>query len=389
MKNRLLDFLASYGFACILLLFLFVLTLLGTLEQTQHGLYEVQRKYFESLFLVHWLFGAIPLPLPGVYLVLLLLALNLVLGGLVRIRKSTATVGVIVIHVGILVMLLAGFVKLKLSTDGHLTLFPQQASDEFESYFEWEVAIWDASQTRDARELVVPEEDFSDLSGERARTFDSAELPFRLTLSRFEKNALVLPKGPMWSSPYPTIDGYAVKPEAPSKEAEHNIASLFLKAVDKGGGPAREGILWGVESFPFVFNSGGKSWAVDLRHRRFRMPFEVRLDRFTHEVYPGTTIDKVFKSDVTVRDPDDRVEQNVKIEMNQPLRYRGLVLFQASWGPPDAKPGEPLFSTFAVVRNPSDQWPLISCIIIALGMIAAFTLKLAKYTWAQARARRA
>ena len=42
--------------------------------------------------------------------------------------------------------------------------------------------------------------------------------------------------------------------------------------------------------------------------------------------------------------------------MNEPLRDGGLVLYQASWGPVGrAGPATPLFSTFAVVRNPADQ----------------------------------
>ena len=29
------------------------------------------------------------------------------------------------------------------------------------------------------------------------------------------------------------------------------------------------------------------------------------------------------------------------------------------------------FSTFAVVRNPSDHWPLYSCIIVAVGLTSS------------------
>src|SRR5262245_2665252 len=133
--------LASFGFASILLLFLLLLTWLGTLEQVDSGLYDVQKKYFESIILVHdfgpydlrlpsfegggfrWThhpFGPIPFPLPGVYLLLALLLLNLVLGGLIRIRKSNRTWGIIVAHVGIVMMLVAGFVKFRYSVEGHL-----------------------------------------------------------------------------------------------------------------------------------------------------------------------------------------------------------------------------------------------------------------------------
>ena len=94
--KRLLDALwrasISFGTVCVLLIFLFLLTLFGTLEQVEDGLYAVQKKYFESWFLVHDL-GGVPIPLPGGVLCMGLVAWNLVAGGLVRIRQAGATVG--------------------------------------------------------------------------------------------------------------------------------------------------------------------------------------------------------------------------------------------------------------------------------------------------------
>jgi hypothetical protein len=86
---------------------------------------------------------------------------------------------------------------------------------------------------------------------------------------------------------------------------------------------------------------------------------------------------KEFSSDVTVTGPSST--RALKISMNQPLRDKGLVLYQASWGPSNARPGDRLFSTLAVVSNPSDQWPLWSCLVIAAGMLLHFTRKLVRH----------
>jgi hypothetical protein len=379
------DILGSYWLACTLLGFLFLLTYLGTLEETEHGLFEVQKKYFESLFLVHDLGGFLPIPLPGVYLVLILLAANLLVGGIICMRKNSSTVGVLVIHLGIAVMLAAGLVKLKLSDDGHLMLFEGQVSDEYTSYFDWEVAVWDASQTQDVKEWIVPGTDFADLEGEASRTFTAPDLPLKLVFSHFEKNGNALPKGPMWKADNPVIDGYSLKREPLEKEAEHNVAGIYVHATDAQGGNARDGILYGLERYPFTCAAGGKTWAIDLRHKRYKMPFSIRLAKFTHELHPRTPIAKVYMSDVVKE--EHGVQQSVKIQMNEPLRAEGLVLFQAGWGPEGAPAGTPLYSDFAVVRNPSDQWPLISCVIIGLGMVLTFGQKLARYMQAQAAER--
>ena len=63
------------------------------------------------------------------------------------------------------------------------------------------------------------------------------------------------------------------------------------------------------------------------------------------------------------------------------------MLFQASWGPSNARPGDPLFSVFSVVRNPSDKWPEISCWVIAAGMLLAFGQKLFGYVRSQKKKR--
>ena len=51
----------------------------------------------------------------------------------------------------------------------------------------------------------------------------------------------------------------------------------------------------------------------------------------------------------------------------------------------DARPGERMFSVFAVVRNPSDQWPLYACIVIAAGMLMHFGRKLLRYVRSEVR----
>ena len=75
----------------------------------------------------------------------------------------------------------------------------------------------------------------------------------------------------------------------------------------------------------------------------------------------------------------------MKIEMNRPLRDQGLVLYQASWGPANARPGTPLFSTLSVVRNPADQWPTWACLVIFLGLVIHFGRRLWIYVRRETR----
>ncbi|MFM7280701.1 MAG: hypothetical protein ACKO32_02875, partial [Planctomycetia bacterium] len=99
--QRIVDVFSSLWLSALLLSLLALLTWLGTLEQVDHGLYEVQKKYFESFFLFHHV-GPISIPLPGANLVMWILLVNIVLGGIVRLRKSKATIGVLTTHIGII-----------------------------------------------------------------------------------------------------------------------------------------------------------------------------------------------------------------------------------------------------------------------------------------------
>jgi len=373
--------LSSFGLTCVLLILLALLTWLGTLEQVNTGLYEVQKKYFESYFLLHQA-GPFTIPLPGANLVLCVLALNLFVGGLLRIRRNWRTAGVLAVHLGIVLLLVAAFVKYAFSNEGHLTLFEGQRSNAYQSYYRWEISIARALGGGNVHELLVPQEDFREATGARPVTLVSDELPFDLEVSHFMSNCQVMPKGPMFDVDVPVVDGFFLRPESPAKEAEQNVAGAYAAAVFPDGS-RREGILWGLDAAPWTVSHDGVDWTVDLRHERYPMPFTVALDVFTKANHPRTSMPSSFSSDVTVTEGTSA--RPVKIAMNEPLRDQGLVLYQASWGPSNARPGDPLFSTLSVVQNPADQLPFYACVVIAIGLVMHFSRKLLKYMRAEAR----
>jgi len=115
------------------------------------------------------------------------------------------------------------------------------------------------------------------------------------------------------------------------------------------------------------------------------MPFEVKLDKFTADFHPGTSRPEKFISDI--RRVENGQESELRIQMNEPMRYEGLTFFQASYGPPGAKPGEPMYSVFEVVKNPADKWPEYSLYVVAFGMLVTFLTKLGGHLGAASRKR--
>lgn len=361
----LLRVFSSLGLSCALLVLLGLLTWLGTLEQVHSGLYDVQRKYFESFVLLHDV-GPISIPLPGANLVLSLLALNLVVGGLVRIRKGSSTAGVLVVHVGILLLLGAAFVKHHASQDGRVTLYEGQSSSWFESDMRWEIAIRENLGDGTAREHVVAQEEFAHAAEGATVRIQAPDLPFTLEVLESMGN----------SRPQKGADGVQLRPVPREPEAARNIAGARVTLVDPRG-QRTDGLLWGAQDAPFSATAVGRLFDLELRRERYSLPFTLKLADFRKEDHPRSNMPKSFESDVAVAHAG--AERALTISMNEPLRADGLVVYQASWGPQGAGPGTALYSTFAVVRNPADSLPLIACIVIAVGLLTHFGRKLARH----------
>ena len=375
--------MGSFGVAVALLVLLLVLTFVGTFAQGRMSLYDVQRRYFDALIAVVDV-GPISIPLPGALLTLALLAVNLVVGGVVRLRRSRSTVGILVAHLGVLLLLAGGLVEALASDKGQMTLHEAggdvagaaSRSSTFESWTEWDLVV---AERRDGRrvEHVIPGERAESLDGGVLRA-TSPSLPFDVLVSSWVRNAR--PRRGVSSAD--GIHGWVIEALDPEREAERNVPMAAVTLAVRGGTAGPHGLVWGLEPFPWAVRVGDRTFEVALRHRSWALPFALRLDRFVHETHPGTRMDSRFSSYVTKI--EGGVEREIHITMNQPLRHRGYTFYQSGWGPADAPPGTPLFSTFSVVRNPADRAPILACLVIATGLLMHFGRKILLHARAQA-----
>ena len=377
--------LASFALSITVLAFLLLLTVIGTLEQTRESLFEVQKRYFESLYVIHYVAG-IPVPLPGVYLLLVVLCINLICGGIIRIRKSRMTAGVIVAHVGILAMVAGAAVEYTWSDKGHTTMAEGTVANEFVSYYDWEIAVAEAKDAGPVVEHVIPGAQFMNVRPGARATFSSPEIPFEIVVHDVRANCEPVPAGIPIAAGAPAVDGFALAEMPRNKEAEADTAGAYVSVVPKSGGAPVEGVLWARERFPLSVVVDGRRWTLDLAHRRFPLPFSVHLDEFRRAMHPGTGMAKAFESDVTKT--QNGATQKLKISMKQPLNKDGYKLFQSGFIEPSVGGGGRWWSTFSVVRNPADRVPLWSCIIITAGLLLHFSQKLARHVGTQTRSRK-
>jgi len=380
--KQLYRLFSSYGLAVVLFILLFFVILFGTFYQIDNGLFSAQKKYFESVYVLHRL-GPVVVPLPGGYTLLALFAITIV-AGMLRIRRSWDRAGLLLAHFGVLFMIGSSAITFHLSDRGHMRLYPKEESNEYSSYHDWNIEI--GKPASGAELFLIPDTQFKDLGAGQSRVFESAELPFEVTVSSFTPNGVpvrgdVVMKG----ADAPVVDGFRVFALPPEKEAETNVPAVYVTVTEKATGAKTEGILWGLDTEPLTVKSGDVFYTVGLDRKRFRAPFTVYLDDFKADFHPGTTMASAFEAYITKK--QNGAEEKIKIYMNHPLRHHGLTFFQASYGPPNAGPGDTLYTVFEVVRNPADQGPLIACIIVGIGLIIHFTQKLLGYMRAEGRRR--
>ena len=190
--QKAFDVLSGFGLATILLLLLGLLTWFATLEQIDKGLYATLNKYFhwKSLFLIPEVNGKIvPLPLPSGYWVGAVLLLNLILGGVIRIRKGWRHVGNLISHLGIIFMLVGAGVAHHFSERGNMAVWNGESSNTAEDYFEYVVELAEIKDGKAASIHVIRGKHLDDLSAGNNRLFRFPALPFDLEIGGYLKNA--------------------------------------------------------------------------------------------------------------------------------------------------------------------------------------------------------
>jgi hypothetical protein len=287
--------------------------------------------------------------------------------------------GVLIAHVSVVFLLLAGLVSLWFKQEGAVWITEGSRTNEFDSFHRSAIQIEKlAPAPADGKRvaLIVPDSDFADLKPSpgvgKSRTFTSDKLPFDLVVMNYFEHSAVRPAAP-GDAAGRVVDGYVLQelplndPET-GKPIEHErlMNGAYVKAVDKKTGAEQRGIVWRMEAAVWSVKIGDEIYGVSLGRRTYALPFTVQLDKFVQEVHPGTSQARKFASHVTVI-RDGREEQKL-ITMNEPLRYGGYAFFQSSFDAVAAQRGGPQSSMFQVASNPSDHWPLISLLAVMLGL---------------------
>jgi hypothetical protein len=371
--RQIRSILVSLRLTVVLLALSIVLVFWATLDQVHLGVWAVQQKFFHSLFVFVSL-GGVQVPVfPGGYVIGGLLLANLVLAHAYRFRAGWGKAGIWIAHGGLILLLVGELASGLLQRDFQMRLDNGQTRNFSESERRFELAIVDETDPGFDDVVAIPQSFLA-----RGTVVQNPKLPFRVVPREYYPNAAVRMRAQAPGAPAPVANRdigaqvVAQPLEMTYKEDEVNIpfASVELQGPDAPLG------VWSVSTelgAPQRFEYAGRKWRIALRPERHYQPFALTLEKFTHDVYPGTDIPKNFSSKVRIDLPGGGAPREVLIYMNNPLRYGGLTFYQAGFENNDQT------TVLQVVRNPSWLVPYIACSAITLGLVIQFLIHLAGF----------
>src|SRR5215470_17940677 len=368
MWRRLVDLLTSLQLTIICLAAAMVLIFAGTLAQVHLGIHEAQQRYFQSFF-VWWPPDSRGLGIPvfpGGYFIGAVLLVNFVAAHAKRFRWAGRKLGIHLTHAGLIIMLAGGLFTDLFAVESYMRLGVGDSRNYSEDARRIELAVIDTTDNGLDRVTAIPDNILR-----QSRSIDHWSLPFRIVVRSFYENSRVRILSEAGKGAQIVVQS---APRATGVD-EHDVTSAAIEIILKHSGTSLG--TWLVSDAlgtPQTFSCDGRNWMIALRAMRYYKPYSVALQKFTHERYAGTEIPKNFSSRVTLIDPERKVNRDVLIYMNHPLRYRGETFYQAGFQKDDQA------TILQVVHNPSFLAPYAACMIVAAGLLVQFGFHLVGFS---------
>ena len=112
-------------------------------------------------------------------------------------------------------------------------------------------------------------------------------------------------------------------------ENKTNIAALYAKLLDKKDGHSLGEYLFSQELKPQPIEVEGKTYAVELRFKRFYEPYSMHLDDVSMTPYEGTTRAHDYRSRLRLVDTATGHVRPLTLWMNHPARYHARLSIKA------------------------------------------------------------
>lgn len=387
--RSLLKPLASIRLTVILLSMSIFLVFAGTWAQIDLGIWTTLKTYFRAIVVQIPLQIFLPrdwnvpgwIPFPGGYVLGWALMFNLLAAHATRFKWKRSRAGILLIHVGLILLLVGEFSTAMLANEANMTIDEGQTINFTEDIRSVELAITDTSDPSNDRVIAIPHQRLR-----KGGRISDARLPFEIEVDSFFHNADIVQFDQLPANATIADRGTAVrysvsaieKPVASGVDQnEMDLPVAFLRLHRDGQvlGTWMTGLYFSLISEPEMerVDIDGNIYWLTLRYKRIYKPYSITLIDFRHDRYLGTNTPRNYSSQIKLVDTKNNESREALIYMNNPLRYRGETFYQASF-----KKGD-IGTVLQVVRNPGWLLPYIACTVGAVGMLLHFGLALNRF----------
>jgi len=391
--RQLVKPLASLKLTVVLMGLSLLLIFAGTWAQLEMGIWSTMKTYFRTFYVFVPLRIFFPrdwsvpgsLPFPGGYVLGGLLLGNLLAAHAVRFKLGARRVGIILIHLSLILLLVNELATALWANEANMTIREGQAVNFAVDHRESEMAILESVDEESDHLTAVPQSWLVAAAKNNTLISDST-LPFSIRVDAYYHNSQLLgpfqisksdrpDRKPRATKGFAAKNGVIVESTPMVSGLESNIVdvpSALVTLFDQG----RELGTWLLSRHLSGWETvdvNGKTYRFAVRFKRDYKPYSLQLIDFRFDRYLGTRTAMNYSSQVRLIDPVHHEDREVKISMNNPLRYRGETFFQASFTEDETS------TILQVVRNPAWQLPYIACTIGAIGMLIHFGMQLVQF----------
>ncbi len=296
--------------------------------------------------------------------------------------------GIVLLHGGIALLMFSELFTGVKATEAQMWLVEGQKFSYAEDSREVELVVVDKSSADSDIEILVPESLVRQAAAS-GEPLDHPALPIRLRVVDFLPNSSIRLLQPGEETPATrgegllyAVDGNSITTGIDESQSIESPAT-FVELLDKDSGESLGTVmLWSQFTPAYIVEPieiDGKPFELSLRYKRIPKDYSIELVDFRHDTFVGTNEAKNFSSEVRLTDPEQQVDLQRKIWMNNPLRYSGDTIYQASFDPTN-----PRKTMLQVVTNTGWMMPYVSCMLILTGLLAHFGITF--FRFAQRRA---
>lgn len=404
---KLMQFAASLQVTMVLFALSLILVFMGTLAQKHAGIESVLRQYFycwvawmdlnlisdfTEVFFKFRFFGTLEkpvhlyVPFTGGYIIGWAMLINLTTAHAVRFKLSWQRSGIWILHFGMMLLLVGEYVRAEMGYEDRMNLNQGETANHIFDLNRVEFIVAEQVDAKTDKITSIPGEILEknaadDKKQKAAQAIDLPELPFKLVVKQYMINGSE-PRQRPENFPAQATNGIASGiVVSPMKEfsgtdaaGKVNYPAAIVELVPNDGRPAIGSFLVTalLSNVQQAFQFDGKTYRVDLRFKRTYLPYSLTALKIENDYYPGTETPRNYASTVVLKDPRNGEEREVKIWMNNPLRYDGATFYQSSM---EAVSSDVKRTGLQVVRNPGWQMPYLSCTLVSLGMLIHFGIK--------------